>query len=150
VSQRNFLSAFTNVEFVESEGSYGLHNWAYSVRIVNKAHQQAIAVVAPEPRKYVASIKASKTSVKRNQKVRYSGVVQDGFGFAAAGKVTLQKKKAGGSWSTWKTQTLQSNGVYDWTLKMTKKGTWYVRVKMPGDSGLNLTGYSRYVKVKVK
>ena len=29
-AQRAFLSSFTNVEFVESEGSFGLHNWDYS------------------------------------------------------------------------------------------------------------------------
>ena len=29
-AQRAFLSSFTNVEFVTSEGSFGLHNWDYS------------------------------------------------------------------------------------------------------------------------
>ena len=58
-SQRLFLSSFTNVEFVESEGSYGIHNFAYSVRIVNTAMNQAKAVAAPTPRKWIISLKAS-------------------------------------------------------------------------------------------
>ena len=36
-AERAFLSAFTNNEFVESEGSFGLHNWDYSREIVNAA-----------------------------------------------------------------------------------------------------------------
>ena len=40
-AQRAFLSSFTNVEFVESEGSFGLHNWDYSREIVNMAMSQA-------------------------------------------------------------------------------------------------------------
>ena len=55
--QTNFLKAFTNVGFVESEGSFGLHNWDYSREIVNVALLQAKAVQAgqPEPRKWVVS-----------------------------------------------------------------------------------------------
>ena len=44
--QTNFLKAFTNVGYVESEGSFGLHNWDYSRAIVNVALAQARAVVA--------------------------------------------------------------------------------------------------------
>ena len=40
-AERAFLSSFTNVEFVESEGSFGLHNWDYSREIVNTAMMQA-------------------------------------------------------------------------------------------------------------
>ncbi len=40
-TERAFLSSFTNVEFVESEGSFGLHNWDYSREIVNTAMMQA-------------------------------------------------------------------------------------------------------------
>ena len=45
---------------------------------------------------------------------------------------------------------LASGGTYGKTMKMTKKGNWYVRAFMPGDGGLNLAAYSTYVKVKVK
>ncbi len=152
-TQRAFLSAFTNTEFVDSEGSYGLHNWAYTVAIIGKAQDQVQAVTAPTPKKWVVSIAASKktgATVKRNTKIRYRGSVLTGLGFTGTGTVTLQHKLKGKSWSTWVKVTLNPNGTYSKVLKMNKKGTWYVRAKMPGDGGLNLTNYSRYIKIKVK
>lgn len=43
-SELAFMSAFTNVEIVEQEGSFGIHNWAYSNAIVNKAMEQAESI----------------------------------------------------------------------------------------------------------
>ncbi len=150
-AQQLFLSSFTNVEFVDSEGSYGIHNWAYSVRIVNTAMAQAKSVTA-EPRKYVVTLNrvAKYRHVKRNARVPFKGGVQTGFGLAAQGKVTLQIKKKGGAWKNWTKVTLKTNGTYSKTLRMKNKGTWYVKTKMPGDGALNKTGYSRYWKIIVK
>lgn len=43
-SELAFMSAYTNVEIVEQEGSFGIHNWAYSNAIVGKALEQATSV----------------------------------------------------------------------------------------------------------
>jgi nitrate reductase cytochrome c-type subunit len=150
-SQRLFLSSFTNVEFVDSEGSYGIHNWAYSVRIVNTAMNQAKAVTAPTPRKYFATLTASSKKVRKNQKVRFKGAVQTGWNIAASGKaVKLLRKKKGHSWRTWKKFTVSNNGSFSKAYRMTARGTWYFKIKVPGDGGLNLTNYSRYRKVVVR
>jgi hypothetical protein len=45
-SELAFMSAFTNVEIVEQEGSFGIHNWPYSNAIVSKAMDQAESVKA--------------------------------------------------------------------------------------------------------
>jgi len=146
VNQTNFLKSFTNVDFVETEGSLGIHNWPYTVAIVNKAIDQASAV-ASDPWKVTA--KRSKAKVKKNRKVKYSGTVKTSSLVAGAGKVTLQRKKGSGNWKNWKTAKLNASGAYARTLKMTAKGTWYVRAKMAGNAS-NLTAYSAQVKVIVK
>ena len=43
-SELAFMSAYTNVEIVEQEGSFGIHNWAYSNAVVSKALEQATSV----------------------------------------------------------------------------------------------------------
>jgi nitrate/TMAO reductase-like tetraheme cytochrome c subunit len=145
-NQRNFLDAYTNHQFVESEGSYGLHNWAYSVAIVNKSEDQVQSVTS-DP--WVVSLKANKTSVKVNGTVTYSGKVTTSSLIAATGKAQLQKKKSGGSWANWKLVTLTASGTYSSAIKMTSKGTFYVRSMMAGNA-TNLTAYSTQAKVVVK
>jgi nitrate/TMAO reductase-like tetraheme cytochrome c subunit len=150
--QTNFLKSFTNVGYVESEGSYGIHNWDYSREIVNVALAEARAVTkeTPAPRKWVVTLKASKASVSVNQKVKIRGLVLDGWGLAGKGTLTIQRKLGKGKWQKWATVKLQSGGKYGKTLKMTKKGTWKIRGYMPGDGKLNLASYSVYTTVKVK
>jgi hypothetical protein len=150
-SQRSFLSAFTNIQFVESEGSYGIHNWLYTVAIVNKAHEQAMAVVAPTPRKYIVSLRVSKNTINRGQKIFFRGAVQDGWGFPAKGKVNLQRRMNGQSWSNWKTATLATNGTYSITQRLNfARGKWYFRAVMPGRGGLNLTANSRNAVITIR
>jgi hypothetical protein len=150
--QTNFLKAFTNVGFVESEGSYGLHNWDYSREIVNVALNQAKAVeaVQPAPRKWVVSLRVSKDSISKGQKVFFRGVVQTGWGFTGKGKITLQRRMSGQSWRNWKTQTLASNGTYDIQQRLNFTGKWYFRASMPGDGGLNLAAVSPNRVVRIK
>jgi hypothetical protein len=149
--QTNFLKAFTNVGYVESEGSLGIHNWDYSRMIVNTALAEAKAASAtPTPRQWVVTLKASKKSIKVNQKVKIRGLVLDGWGLAGKGTLTIQRKLGKGAWKKWSTVKLQAGGKYGKTLKMTRKGTWKIRGLMPGDGNLNLKSYSVYTTVKVK
>jgi len=151
--QTNFLKAYTNVGFVESEGSFGLHNWDYSRAIVNTALNQAKAAEAnpPQPRKWVVSFRVSRNTITKGQKVFFRGAVLDGWGFTGKGKVTLQRRMGGQSWRNWKTQTLASNGTYDIQQNLNfAKGKWFFRVSMPGDGGLNLAAVSPNRTVTVK
>jgi nitrate/TMAO reductase-like tetraheme cytochrome c subunit len=139
-----FLKAWTNVQYVESEGSFGLHNWDYSREIVNVALAQARSAEPVAPRPWVVSLALSRTSITKGQKVFFRGVVQNGWGLAAQGTVELQKRRAGGTWATWKTATLAVNGSYSISLKVKlAKGKWYFRSFMPSDGGKNLAANSR-------
>jgi hypothetical protein len=147
---RAFLSSFTNVEFVESEGSFGLHNWDYSREIVNKAMMQAkiaeSGVLVKLP--FKVTFKISKSPVNAGAKVTFSGTVKTAKGVAAAGTVKIMKR-VGGVWKVWQRTTLKSDGSYKLTKKMTAKGNFYMRGLMPADS-LNLTGQSKQVRLIVK
>lgn len=150
-SQRLFLSSLTNVEFVESEGSFGLHNWAYSVQIVNTAMNQARAVAAPEPRRWIISLRVSKKVINKGQKIFFRGAIQTGWATTASGKMTLQRRMAGQSWRNWKSQTLAANGTYKIVQRLNfNKGKWYFRTVMPGDGGLNLKNNSRNSVIRIK
>jgi hypothetical protein len=151
-SQAAFLAAWTNTQFLSSDGSYGIHNWAYTNQIAGTAQDQVKAVTAPTPRKWVISLRASRSSVNKNkQQVYFRGAVQTGWGIAAKGTVTLQRRMAGQSWRDWKSQTLATNGSYSIVQKLNfTKGKWYFRTVMPGDGGLNLTNNSHNVVVTVK
>jgi len=54
-----FMSAFTNVELVEQEGSFGIHNWQYSNAIVGKAMEQAESVKSAVAEVTIVSPKAT-------------------------------------------------------------------------------------------
>ena len=57
-----FQKAFTNQQYIESEGSWGIHNWDYARTVILKALDQAQSVTPVS----VVTIKASATSVKVN------------------------------------------------------------------------------------
>jgi hypothetical protein len=149
-AERAFLSSFTNVEFVDSEGSYGLHNWDYSRQIVNTAMMQAkvaqTGVVVKMPWK--VTFKLSKSSVKSGAKVTFSGTVMTAKGVSGAGKVKIMKRVSG-VWKVWKSTSLKADGSYSLTVKMATKGTFYMRALMPADS-LNKIGYGPQKKLVVK
>ena len=86
------------------------------------------------------TLKLSKSSVKANTKVKFSGTVTTAKGVAGAGTVKIMKRVSG-VWKVWKTRQLNASGKYSITVKMTKKGTFYFRALMPGDS-LNKTANS--------
>ncbi len=45
-SELAFQSAFTNRSYIESEGSWGIHNWSYATAVIQKAMAQAKSVKA--------------------------------------------------------------------------------------------------------
>ena len=149
-AQRAFLSAFTNVEFVESEGSFGIHNWDYSRAIVNTAMSQAkiaeSGVLVKLP--WSVTYKQSKSKVRSGTKVTFSGTVKTAKGVPAAGKVRILKR-VGGVWKVWKSKTLTASGSYKLTVRMQAKGKFYMRAYMPGDS-LNKAAYSPYKRLIVR
>ncbi len=107
--------------------------------------------VSREPRKWVVSLRVSKDSITKGQKVFFRGAVLNGWGLAGKGKVTLQRRMAGQSWRNWKTQTLATNGTYDIQQRLNfTKGKWYFRASMPGDGGLNLAAVSPNRVVRIK
>jgi uncharacterized protein YkwD len=100
--------------------------------------------------KYAVTIKLSKTEMFVNDMVKFSGTVLTAAGKTASGTVTIQKRPAsGGSWVNWRTDKLNSSGVYSKSVKMTNRKTWTFRVRMPRNS-TNATGYSSMRRLQVK
>jgi plastocyanin len=139
---RAFLSSFTNVEFVESEGSFGLHNWDYSREIVNVAMMQAkvaqsgVIVKAP----WRVTLKMSKANVRAGTKVKFTGTVKTSKGVAGAGTVRIMRRISG-TWQVWLKGRLNSSGNYSITQKLTRTGTFRIRAFMPANS-TSLGAYS--------
>ena len=145
--QTTFLKAFTNVGYVAGEGSFGIHNWAYSRAIANTALAEAQAVkTAPKP--WRVTFKLSKAKVSVNHTVKFSGTVKTSAMAPGTGLVTIQKKVSG-HWKAWKTAKLNSTGGFAKTVKMTNKGTFYFRALMPAHAG-NLVKASTSHKLVVK
>jgi len=119
---------------------------SYAFNNVAAAHTIS-ATFAVNPVPWSVTLKLSKKSVRVHAKVRFSGAVRSDS-TPGAGKAKIQRRKSGGSWSNWKTVTLNASGRYSTTVKMTKKGTWYFRTMMASDSG-HLTSYSTRLKLKV-
>jgi hypothetical protein len=149
-AERAFLSSFTNNEFVESEGSFGLHNWDYSREIVNAAIMQAkiaeSGVIVRTP--WVVTLKMSKSNVRAGTTVKFTGTVKTSKGVAGAGTVRIMRRVSG-KWQVWLKDRLNSSGKYSLTVKMTKKGKFYFRALMPADS-LNKAANSGQRKLTVK
>ena len=110
--------AYTDWTYTSAEGSWGIHNYPYSLLVINTADTLANgAGKTPQ----TLTLKLSKTSVKKNAKVTFSGTVSP----ATAGTVQIQKKK-NGVFSNWKSATL-SGGKYSIKVKMKNKGTFYFK-----------------------
>jgi hypothetical protein len=153
-AERAFLSGLTNVEFVASEGSWGLHNWDYSREIVNvammqaKVAQTAVAVKLP----WKVTLALSKTSVNAGTSVTFSGTVKTAKGVAGAGTAEIWRRPAGvgNTWKLWRSVTLNASGQYSTSTNVSTKGTSYWRTTMPADT-TNLAGTSTpNIKLVVK
>jgi hypothetical protein len=118
----------------------------YTFTDVAEAHTiSATFAVNPVPWKVTFSL--SKYAVSVNGSVKFYGSVSSD-GAPASGSVVIQRKKSGGSWTNWKTATLNGSGKYSLTVKMTAKGTKYYRTMMASDAG-HVTTYSRSLKLRV-
>ena len=110
-AQRAFLSGFTNVEFVASEGSFGLHNWDYSREIVNTAMMQAkvaqTGVVVKLP--WRVTFAMSRNSVNAGATIKFTGTVKTSKGVAGAGTIRIQRR-INGTWTQWLSGTAQLGG----------------------------------------
>jgi len=140
-SQLAFQKAFTNQQYIESEGSMGIHNWDYARTVILKAMEQAKSVASVK----VVTIKVNDASAKVNQTVKFTGKVNT----SATGTVTIQMKKGSGSSANWKTGVKLNAGSYSASRKMTSKGTFYFRTKFAA-SDTQIGGTSAQVKVVVK
>jgi nitrate reductase cytochrome c-type subunit len=152
-AETSFLKAFTNVGYVESEGSFGLHNWDYSRQIVNTALFQARSVEAqPAPAPWSVTFRASRTSVKRGATVSFTSTVApaDALAFGHA-TITIQRNQRN-VWSSWKRLVLRADGsLSNFRVKMTTRGTFKLRVVMPAFLAHNmLQGISPTVTVRVR
>jgi hypothetical protein len=151
-SETAFLKAYTNVGFVESEGSFGLHNWDYSRQIVNTALWEARSVAdqaAPTP--WSVTFRASKTSIRRGTKVRYSGSVAPAEALAFGHATVTLQRRVNGNWQKWRTVTCNAAGSYSVTVKMTNTGTFTLRALMPAFNARNMReGISPQVSVRVR
>ncbi len=104
--------------------------------------------VTPPP-KWRATLNLSRSQVKVNERVTFSGSVKTAAGSAGRGVVTIQKRPAsGGSWINWRTDALSSKGKYSVVVKMTNARTWHMRARMPANAA-NSTGYSATKKLTV-
>ena len=140
-SQLNFQKGFTNQQYIESEGSWGIHNWDYARTIILKSQDEAKAVTTIT----VVTIKSSASSIKVNKSVTISGTVA----VTNTGKVTIQKKKGSGSWAKATTATIGKNGKFSAKIKLTSTGTFYFHVKLAGTATYK-AATSAQVKVVVK
>ncbi len=132
--------AFTDWTYTAAEGSWGIHNYSYSLLVIQTADTLANqAGKTPQS----LTLKLSKTSVKKNTKVTFSGTVSP----ATAGTVQIQKKSHG-VFKNWKSAKL-SNGKYSIKVKMTSKGTFYYKAYLaPNPSYAGNT--TKQVTLKVK
>src|SRR5450756_127706 len=135
---------------VTGTGTHTIEYWAQDIARNATTHVvKTFAMTAVTREKWKVTLKLSKSSVKVNTKVKYSGTVRTSTGRAGSGVVTIQKRRAsGGSWINWRTDRLNASGNYSITVKMTNRGTWSFHARMPGDA-VNRTGFSAQRKLRV-
>lgn len=103
---------------------------------------------AADPYDVTLSLSRSKAFVY--DYVKFRGSVHTASGKDASGTVTIQKRRLpDGNWIDWRTDKLNSYGVFYKRMRMTAKATWEFRAKMPGNSA-NAIGYSPVRKLTVK
>ena len=90
---------------------------------------------------WTVTLELAPSQVTAYERVTLGGAVKTAAGKPARGTVTLQKRSPGGSWSTWRSASLQADGSYTTSVRMTVVQAAEVRAQMPGTSA-NSTGYS--------
>jgi len=132
---------YTDWTYVAGEGSWGIHNWQYDSLVIQAALNFANRV---DTTKQVVTLKAYKSLLLLNAIDIFSGTVTP----ATKGTITIQRKSSG-NWLAWKTVTVGSTGHFSIKVKMTKKGTYYLRAFYPAKPPY-AGGISAQIKVVVK
>ena len=84
----------------------------------------------------------SKTSVRVNTKVKFTGTVKSAKGVPGAGQVNIMRLIQGtGQWKVWQRVNINSSGSFARTVTVRTRGTYRIRATMPSDS-LNLSASS--------
>ncbi len=110
-------------------------------RLTGTSAIRELRVTAPAAPSAV-SLSLSAAAVAAGETVTFSGAVTSA-GAPASGVVTVQKRRDGGSWLSWRTATLDASGAYAVAVRMTTADRlWEFRARMPGDGASRLTGYS--------
>jgi nitrate/TMAO reductase-like tetraheme cytochrome c subunit len=149
-SQLNWQKAFTNVMFVNSEGSYGVHNYQYAVAVADKALSQAQAVKA---KLTGISIAASRSGIVYGRAVTISGAITGGdYATLVGGQVQLWAKATSGTnYAPVATDYLSGDGANEYSFSvMPNKNMNYKVLFLGNDTYEKLWSSSTSVTVAYK
>lgn len=161
-SELAFMQAFTNVRIVEGDGSLGIHNWAYSNAVVNKAMDQAKSVKAAVAEVTITSPIATGSSAGRlvyGQSTTIAGeiVLPDGADTTTlvGGQVRLWFQPAGQTAFQPVQQVFVSGAAYDeYEFKVAPARSGLYRAQFVGndtwDAGISATSIGLDVAYRVK
>jgi len=158
-SELAFQSAYTNRTFIESEGSWGIHNWAYAREVILKALDQArsvksavtdVMITSPlvaTPYGTGALIYGQSTTISGNV------VLPEGADTATllGGQVRLWFKPAGGGTYQPVQQVFLSGLAFDeysFTVMPARNGTY--QTQFIGNEGWDAKVSTQYIGLDVK
>jgi hypothetical protein len=142
VADSDFGKAWTNMELVAQEGSWGVHNWQYGVAVINKAMEQADAYRVPVAGVTIAS---SAAKITYGQTLTLSGKVSVPAGGPALMDGDMVRLWVNGAAANFATL---SGGSYSFTgVKPNKTSTF--QVQFVGDTNYAPT-IGDSVKVNVR
>ena len=122
-----------------ADGTYTVRVTGESSRGTARAAEIGVVSVT-QPASVTLGLSADE--VAPGTRVTYSGTVTTAAGAPAAGTVTVQKRRDGGSWSNWRTARLRTAGSYAVSVAMTSADRrWEFRARMPATSS-HTTGFS--------
>jgi hypothetical protein len=109
---------------------------------------QALTVTPSVLPKWRVTLGVSATAAPAGTTVRYSGTAKTAAGSPGSGVVTIEKRRAGGTWVAWRTATLNATGGYAIKVRMTGRAAWEFRAQMAGTPA-NLLGYSPVKRLQI-
>jgi hypothetical protein len=149
-SELNWQKAFTNAMFLESEGSYGVHNYQYAVAIADKALSEAQAVRATLKS---VSVSALPSSIVSGAGVTVSGTLGGGnYATLVGGQVQLwAKAHSGVNYTPVATDYLSGDGANEYSFSvMPSRSTDYKVLFLGNDTYEKLWSSSATVNVAYK
>jgi hypothetical protein len=124
------------------EWQFRAHMAADAVNLTASSAVQDLSVAVPPPPPWQVTLNLSPARVSAGGRVRFSGRVTSAAGAPGSGAVTLQRCPAsGGAWQAWKTATLDAEGRFSVTAKITTRGLWRFRARMAATASAQ-TGFS--------